>query len=63
MINAIVLEVFLVISPPDTNFWALYFFRGVDWVHNHRYPAPFRPELRNPEDIRHFADDLPAEVC
>ena len=63
MINAIVLEVFLGISPPNTNFWALYFFRGIDWVHNHPYPAPFRPELRNPEDTRHFADDLPAEVC
>lgn len=37
-------------------------FRGVDWEDIHRYPAPFRPELRNPEDTRHFDDDIPAEV-
>jgi serine/threonine protein kinase len=37
------------------------FFRGVDWAHIHRYPAPFRPELHNPEDTRHFDDDIPAE--
>ena len=29
----------------------------------HRYPAPFRPDLSNPEDTRHFDDDIPAEVC
>jgi len=37
------------------------FFHGVDWANIHRYPAPFRPELRNPEDTRHFDDDIPAE--
>ncbi|KAL5528307.1 hypothetical protein ACEPAF_7443 [Sanghuangporus sanghuang] len=36
-------------------------FRGIDWSNIHRYPAPFRPELRNPEDTRHFDDDIPAE--
>jgi protein-serine/threonine kinase len=39
------------------------FFRGVDWANIHRYSAPFRPDLRNPEDTRHFDDDIPAEVC
>jgi len=38
------------------------FFRGIDWSNIHRYPAPFRPELHNPEDTRHFDDDIPAEV-
>ncbi|KAI0051243.1 kinase-like protein [Auriscalpium vulgare] len=37
------------------------FFRGIDWANIHRYPAPYRPELRNPEDTRHFDDDIPAE--
>ena len=37
-------------------------FRGIDWENIHRYPAPYRPELRNPEDTRHFDDDIPAEV-
>ncbi|KAF8482603.1 hypothetical protein DFH94DRAFT_690796 [Russula ochroleuca] len=37
------------------------FFRGVDWAHIRRYPAPFRPEFHNPEDTRHFDDDIPAE--
>lgn len=36
-------------------------FRGIDWENIHRYPAPFRPELKNPEDTRHFDDDIPAE--
>ncbi|EJD03128.1 kinase-like protein [Fomitiporia mediterranea MF3/22] len=36
-------------------------FRGIDWANIHRYPAPFRPELQNPEDTRHFDDDIPAE--
>lgn len=36
-------------------------FRGIDWENIHRYPAPFCPELRNPEDTRHFDDDIPAE--
>lgn len=39
------------------------FFRGIDWANIHRYPAPFRPDLRSPEDTRHFDDDIPAEVC
>ena len=39
------------------------FFRGVDWANTHRYSAPFRPDLRNHEDTRHFDDDIPAEVC
>ncbi|KAH9083902.1 kinase-like protein [Lactarius deliciosus] len=37
------------------------FFRGIDWANIHRYSAPFRPDLRNPEDTRHFDDDIPAE--
>lgn len=37
-------------------------FRGLDWTNIHRYPAPFKPELRNPEDTRHFDSDIPAEV-
>jgi len=37
-------------------------FRGIDWLNIHRYPAPFRPELRNPEDTRHFDPDIPPEV-
>ncbi|CCM01470.1 uncharacterized protein FIBRA_03524 [Fibroporia radiculosa] len=36
-------------------------FRGIDWENIHRYPAPYRPDLRNPEDTRHFDDDIPAE--
>ena len=36
--------------------------RGIDWENIHRFPAPYRPELRNPEDTRHFDDDIPAEV-
>jgi hypothetical protein len=28
----------------------------------HRYPAPYHPELRAPEDTRHFDPDIPAEV-
>ncbi|KAI0256317.1 hypothetical protein BJV78DRAFT_455348 [Lactifluus subvellereus] len=37
------------------------FFRGIDWANIHRYSAPFRPDLRSPEDTRHFDDDIPAE--
>lgn len=37
------------------------FFRGIEWANIHRYSAPFRPDLRNPEDTRHFDDDIPAE--
>ncbi|TRM69454.1 kinase-like domain-containing protein [Schizophyllum amplum] len=36
-------------------------FRGIDWDHIHKYPAPYRPELRNPDDTRHFDPDIPAE--
>ncbi|OCH95179.1 kinase-like protein [Obba rivulosa] len=36
-------------------------FKGIDWDNIHRYSAPYRPELRNPEDTRHFDDDIPAE--
>lgn len=36
-------------------------FRGIDWDNIHRYPAPYRPELRNPADTRHFDDDIPPE--
>ncbi|KAI0743570.1 kinase-like protein [Daedaleopsis nitida] len=36
-------------------------FRGIDWENIHRYPAPYRPDLRNPEDTRHFDDDIPPE--
>lgn len=53
----------LVPNTPNTILKAHPFFRGVDWDNIHRYPAPFRPELRNPEDTRHFEDDIPAEVC
>ncbi|KAF8070658.1 kinase-like domain-containing protein [Lyophyllum atratum] len=37
------------------------FFRGIDWLNIYRYPAPYRPELRNPEDTRHFDSDIPPE--
>jgi hypothetical protein len=50
-------------NTPNTILKAHLFFRGIDWANIHRYPAPFRPELRNPEDTRHFEDDIPAEVC
>ncbi|KAF9653189.1 kinase-like protein [Thelephora ganbajun] len=36
-------------------------FRGIDWENIHRYPAPYHPELKNPEDTRHFDADIPAE--
>ncbi|KIL65992.1 hypothetical protein M378DRAFT_23793 [Amanita muscaria Koide BX008] len=36
-------------------------FRGIDWANIHRYPAPYRPELRSPEDTRHFDSDIPPE--
>lgn len=38
-------------------------FRGIDWAGIHRYPAPFKPELKSPEDTRHFDSDIPNEVC
>lgn len=43
-------------------FQAHPWFRGIDWLNIHRYPAPYRPELHNPEDTRHFDADIPAEV-
>ncbi|KAG6866731.1 hypothetical protein C0991_011390 [Blastosporella zonata] len=43
------------------DFQAHPFFRGIDWRNIHRYPAPYRPELRNPEDTRHFDSDIPPE--
>ncbi|KAG9220736.1 hypothetical protein CCMSSC00406_0003835 [Pleurotus cornucopiae] len=36
-------------------------FKGIDWANIHRYPAPYRPELRNPEDTKHFDPDIPPE--
>ncbi|KXN91072.1 Serine/threonine-protein kinase CBK1 [Leucoagaricus sp. SymC.cos] len=36
-------------------------FRGIDWQNIHLYPAPYKPELRNPEDTRHFDSDIPPE--
>jgi hypothetical protein len=53
---------FLVPNSPNAILQAHPFFRGIDWSNIHRYPAPFRPELHNPEDTRHFDDDIPAEV-
>lgn len=37
------------------------FFRGIDWLDIHRYPPPYHPELRNPEDTQHFDSDIPPE--
>lgn len=37
------------------------FFKGIDWLNIHRYPAPYRPDLQSPEDTRHFDSDIPAE--
>ncbi|KAH9858687.1 kinase-like protein [Lenzites betulinus] len=36
-------------------------FRGIDWENIHRYPAPYKPDLRSEDDTRHFDDDIPAE--
>jgi len=36
-------------------------FRGVDWSNIHKQAAPYKPGLSNPEDTRHFDDDIPAE--
>jgi len=36
-------------------------FKGIDWINIHRYTPPYRPELRNPSDTRHFDSDIPAE--
>jgi hypothetical protein len=44
------------------NFQMHPWFRGIDWANMHRYPAPYRPELQNAEDTRHFDSDIPAEV-
>ncbi|KAJ7188052.1 kinase-like protein [Mycena filopes] len=49
-------------SPDGANFIKTHpFFRGIDWLNIHRYPAPYHPELRAPEDTRHFDPDIPAE--
>lgn len=37
-------------------------FRGIDWMNIHRYTPPYCPDLQDPEDTRHFDDDIPAEV-
>ncbi|KIJ67938.1 hypothetical protein HYDPIDRAFT_148062 [Hydnomerulius pinastri MD-312] len=57
-----------VVSPSRTNgdgaeiIKAHPWFRGIDWDNIHRYPAPYRPELSNPEDTRHFDSDIPPEA-
>lgn len=38
-------------------------FKGIDWQSIHKYPAPYKPDLHNPEDTRHFDSDIPPEVC
>ena len=43
---------------PQAHVW----FKGIDWDNIHRMEAPFRPQLRNAEDTRHFDEDIPAEV-
>ncbi|EDR11902.1 uncharacterized protein LACBIDRAFT_246709, partial [Laccaria bicolor S238N-H82] len=48
------------VSRPDSI--AHPFFKGIDWLNIHRYPAPYRPDLQSPEDTRHFDSDIPAEV-
>ncbi|KAJ7793069.1 hypothetical protein B0H14DRAFT_2928349 [Mycena olivaceomarginata] len=37
------------------------FFRGIDRLNIHDYPAPSHPELCAPEDARHFDPDILAE--
>jgi hypothetical protein len=37
-------------------------FKGIDWDNIHRTEAPFKPQLSNAEDTRHFDQDIPAEV-
>ncbi|KAG8932846.1 hypothetical protein FRC03_000163 [Tulasnella sp. 419] len=36
-------------------------FRGIDWTNIHKEEAPFKPNLRSPEDTRYFEDDIPPE--
>ena len=55
-------SLFPILLTPNTILQAHTFFRGIDWANIQSYPAPFRPELHNPEDTRHFDDDIPAEV-
>ncbi|KAF9244946.1 kinase-like domain-containing protein [Melanogaster broomeanus] len=50
-----------VVSPSRTSDGAHPWFRGIEWENIHRYPAPYRPELTNPEDTRHFDSDIPPE--
>ncbi len=47
----------------DLSMQAHPWFKGIDWQNIHKYPAPYRPELRGPEDTRHFDSDIPPEVC
>ncbi|KAF4599497.1 hypothetical protein EYR40_006591 [Pleurotus pulmonarius] len=47
--------------PPFVSNSAHPWFKGIDWANIHRYPAPYRPELRNPEDTKHFDPDIPPE--
>jgi len=37
-------------------------FKGIDWGNIHRVKAPYRPNLRDPADTKHFDDDIPAET-
>ncbi|KAJ7163584.1 kinase-like protein [Mycena crocata] len=49
-------------SPDGANFIKSHpFFRGIDWLNIHKYPAPYHPELLKPDDTRHFDPDIPAE--
>lgn len=36
-------------------------FKGIDWLNIHRYPAPYKPDLQSADDTRHFDADIPAE--
>lgn len=36
-------------------------FRGIDWENIHRMEPPFKPNLQNPTDTKHFDQDIPAE--
>ena len=37
-------------------------FEGVDWENIHKYPAPYTPGLRTPDDTQHFDSDI-SDVC
>ncbi|KAL7410296.1 kinase-like domain-containing protein [Mrakia frigida] len=36
-------------------------FKDIDWENIHKMEAPYQPEMRHPEDTRHFDDDIPDE--